>query len=47
MYLLGDMYAGGMGVPKSRPQARQWYEKSAAAGFALAKKKVQTKKRGN
>ena len=34
---LGVMYGTGMGVTKDLTQARQWYEKAAAAGNELAK----------
>jgi uncharacterized protein len=32
MYVLGQMYEGGLGGPQDYQQARQWYEKAAAAG---------------
>jgi hypothetical protein len=33
---LGNLYFSGNGVPKDYVEARKWYEKSAAAGNALA-----------
>jgi uncharacterized protein len=33
---LGHLYEVGLGVPKDYRQARQWYEKGAAAGDEAA-----------
>ena len=38
---LGEMYEMGLGVSKNLQLARQWYEKGAAAGDDLARKKLQ------
>jgi TPR repeat protein len=35
------MYGTGMGVRKDLTQARQWYEKAAAAGNGVAKQNLQ------
>jgi TPR repeat protein len=36
MYNLGNLYFNGNGVPKDYDQARTWYVKSVAAGYAPA-----------
>ena len=36
MYQLGLQYANGQGQPQDYAQAREWYERAAAAGSALA-----------
>jgi hypothetical protein len=40
MYNLGVLYDSGHGVPQDHQQARQWYEKAAAAGSEPAKKQL-------
>jgi hypothetical protein len=39
---LGYLYQFGQGVTQDFAQARQWYEKAAAAGFTPAKAKLAT-----
>jgi len=41
MYDLGRLYENGWGVSRDYGQARQWYEKAAAAGNEYAKKRLQ------
>jgi TPR repeat protein len=33
---IGNLFAGGLGVPKDYAEARRWYDKAVAAGSAVA-----------
>ena len=41
MYNLGILYINGFGVKSDRAEARGWFEKAAAAGYAEARKELQ------
>ena len=40
MYFMGRAHEFGLGVPKDRAEAIQWYQKSAASGFTPAAERL-------